>query len=265
MERERNLDATEDECNARGAPPSLPACLSVRPCPPSRGSCPSRRPELRAPGEQDMVVAMVRPVGVGGSGGAPKGGMNIFAEYLITSRPFRSRARPPSASATRPSASGDPPAIAAISPPSPSSSFALCRCRTSFRRLSRDDDDDEDDRMNPFSFVGRPSARVRPLGICSECHEGGTSLPPFLPLLLLPSSTLPSPRGFVGPFLPPPFRLPECVCLSSILPIRTSGRAGGVPIRRSSLRNSSPTRASVVCKRLLRSPFAADATAACGG
>ena len=38
MEKERNLDATEDECNARGAPPfippSLPACLSVRPRPP---------------------------------------------------------------------------------------------------------------------------------------------------------------------------------------------------------------------------------------
>ena len=120
MEKERNLDATEDECNARGAPPSLPhslpACLlalpRVMPVSPPRA-------ELRAPGEQDMVVAMLRPVG---GGGAPKGGMNIFAEYLITSRPFRSRDRPRPRPPARPSAS-DPPAIAAISPPPPAPRF----------------------------------------------------------------------------------------------------------------------------------------------
>ena len=66
-----------------------------------RRSClpePARLSHRRlVPGEQDMQSV----------GRSPKGGMNIFAEYLITSCPFRSR---PAAAAVR---------LYAISPPLP--------------------------------------------------------------------------------------------------------------------------------------------------
>ena len=123
--------------------------------------------------------------------GAPKGGMNIFAEYLITSCPFRSwplhgRGRH----------------LAAV---------ALWRCRTSFRRLNHDDDDDSGGDRVPFlSSLARHLPRVP----CS-------APPPSTAVIAIINPSLPFiARGFVG--VRPSSALPSArvrlsICLSSIL------------------------------------------------